>query len=324
MSGKRFGRIDANIVTGYGTFPIGGIIPWTGGYFANSSNGTFTNVLGNTIATANTYLNPLGLYVCDGTAINDSSSPIFNGASRFLPNLTDNRFLMGATTSGSVGGANTLTAHTHTLSNHIVTQPTFNIPAHYHGKGTLNIGTSTGTGNNSVDHTHNWGGNWSTDNSNSVTAPYGDGVGNTYEDAVGYWGVSATTTTTTESNAGIYYNASSSILLSYSETGNVFLNVGGLGGNQTHTHTYRRPAHRHYIQSRASAGMSVDHTHSFTVASTNFAGNVGNTGGSNGDAAFACAAVTASDVDAHSVTGTQNSVESRPVYLSVLYVIRIK
>ena len=94
--------------------PVGAIMPWVPGYFGDGSNGSYTNVLpsANTAAAGNTYLNPLGYYVCNGAALNDSGSPIFNGASRYLPNLTDDRFLMGATTAGGTGGSSTM-AHTH-------------------------------------------------------------------------------------------------------------------------------------------------------------------------------------------------------------------
>lgn len=98
--------------------PNGIIIAWNPGYYTNGANAGYTFALGsaNTVAAANAYLNPLGYYVCDGAALNDSASSIFNGAGRYLPNLTDSRFLMGSTTAGAVGGSNVLTDHTHTHS----------------------------------------------------------------------------------------------------------------------------------------------------------------------------------------------------------------
>jgi len=140
---------------------IGSIIAWAGGYFTNGANGGFTSVLGNTIAAANAYLNPKGWYVCDGAELNLPDSPIFDGAGRYLPNLTDDRFLMGSTVAGGIGGSSTM-AHTHpvtsnvavanhaalalsnhatlVLANHVFTQPTahgivqpgFNGPSHRH------------------------------------------------------------------------------------------------------------------------------------------------------------------------------------------------
>ena len=96
--------------------PRGLISAWSGGYFTDGSNGGYTNILGNTILDANTYLNPLGWWVCDGDEVNESDSPIFNGAGRHLPNLTGDRFLMGSTSAGVRGGSNALTDHTHTTS----------------------------------------------------------------------------------------------------------------------------------------------------------------------------------------------------------------
>jgi hypothetical protein len=95
--------------------PVGAIIAWCGGYFSNTANGSITSVLGNTIAAANSYLNASGWYVCDGSALNDADSPIFNGGGRHLPNLTDSRFIMGSIAAGTVGG-NSSSTHTHTLA----------------------------------------------------------------------------------------------------------------------------------------------------------------------------------------------------------------
>lgn len=92
-----------NSSIGGGFVPVGSIIAFSGGYFTASNNGgTYTDVLGNTIPTVNAFVSPNGFIVCDGTAPNDPLSPIFNAPGRFLPNLTDDRFLQGSTTAGSV------------------------------------------------------------------------------------------------------------------------------------------------------------------------------------------------------------------------------
>jgi hypothetical protein len=115
--------------------PAGVITAWNPGYYANGANGGYTFALGsaNTVAAANAYLNPLGYYVCDGAALNDSLSPIFSGAGRYLPNLTDSRFLMGSTTVGAIGGSSTMD-HTHTGPSHTHTGPshTHSGPSHTH------------------------------------------------------------------------------------------------------------------------------------------------------------------------------------------------
>ena len=66
----------------------------------------------NSVAGANVYLNPLGWYVCDGTAPSIAASAIWNTVGRYLPNLTDDRFIQGSTTAGSTGGESA-NSHTH-------------------------------------------------------------------------------------------------------------------------------------------------------------------------------------------------------------------
>jgi hypothetical protein len=122
--------------------PVGSIIAWSGGYFTASNNGgSYTDVLGNTIANANAYLTPRGYKICDGTSVNDSKSPIFNGVNRFLPNLTDSRFLHGSTTAGSIGGQNSVTLQATNLpsfsfgTNETSNYSAVNVAADGHGHG---------------------------------------------------------------------------------------------------------------------------------------------------------------------------------------------
>jgi len=96
------------------SIPIGSITAWVGGYFANGANGGFVNVLGNDVAAANSYFNGDGWYVCDGSELNLSGSPIYNGTGRYLPQLTDQRFLMGDPWAGQSGGQS-LTSHYHNI-----------------------------------------------------------------------------------------------------------------------------------------------------------------------------------------------------------------
>lgn len=126
--------------------PVGSIVAYVPGYFTNGSNAGFTYqmVSANTVAAVNALLNSSGWYVCDGAALNLPTSPIFNGASRYLPNLTDDRFFMGDTVAGGIGGANSNNiAHTHTTGNFTLT--TSHIPSHTH----------TITVNSGGAHTHN-------------------------------------------------------------------------------------------------------------------------------------------------------------------------
>ena len=89
--------------------PIGFIGAWIAGYFTNEYNGGFTAV---TIALTDSWKE------CDGSALNDPESPIYNAAGRYLPNLTDDRFLMGNTVAGEIGGNNEM-PHYHTGPSHI-------------------------------------------------------------------------------------------------------------------------------------------------------------------------------------------------------------
>lgn len=109
--------------------PVGTIIPVVPGYFTSGANDGYTFQLGtaNTVAALNALYNPYGFYVCNGAALNLATSPIFNGASRYLPNLTDDRFLMGDTAAGAAGGSST---HVHTTGDFTLT--TSHIPSHSH------------------------------------------------------------------------------------------------------------------------------------------------------------------------------------------------
>ena len=185
--------------------PVGCVIPFMGGYFTNGSNGGFTNVLGNSVAAVNGAVSAAGYRVCDGAALNVTASPIFNGTGRYLPNLTDSRFLMGSTSAGGVGGGNTM-AHTHTLVHtHTIahvhgtsahTLSTAQIPHHSHrmadylvaGSGTSGrrapgdsggpAFTNTDGGGSSPSHSHGNTGGSSAANSGSASTTTTSGASN--------------------------------------------------------------------------------------------------------------------------------------------------
>lgn len=98
--------------------PAGMLVAWNPGYYTDAVNGGFALALGsaNDVAGANAYLNPRGWHVCDGAALNDPDSPIWNAAGRHLPNLTDERFIQGSTSAGGIGGSNSMLNHSHTHS----------------------------------------------------------------------------------------------------------------------------------------------------------------------------------------------------------------
>lgn len=145
---------------GGGLLPAGAIVAYNPGYYTDASNGSFTvaGPAGNTVADINSYLNGQGWYVCDGAAVNEAASPIWNAASRHLPNLSDDRFLRGATAAGTTGGSNTTNIdHDHQVTSNVTvnshTLTTAQIPSHTHSinhdHGAAN------TGNQSANHTHN-------------------------------------------------------------------------------------------------------------------------------------------------------------------------
>ena len=163
--------------------PIGTVVPYIGGYFTDSANGGFVAVHGNNAASINARYNILGMYVCDGAELNVPGSAFFDGPGRHLPNLTDDRFIMGSSSAGVFGGLNETThlhefihthgiththgmAHTHTMAHvhwvHDVTLSWNQMPYHahtHHNEVWANVSgssyrTSRSSGNwcNSVGH----------------------------------------------------------------------------------------------------------------------------------------------------------------------------
>jgi hypothetical protein len=116
-SNRSRGLVDNSINNIYcsgdiqGGVPIGSIIAWLPGYFEDGSNGTY-----NAVAISL----PDFWKECDGSEISAIDSPSLGGSGHYLPNLTDDRFLMGnaAGSTGGVGGSNNITAHTATYPNH--------------------------------------------------------------------------------------------------------------------------------------------------------------------------------------------------------------
>ena len=119
-----FNNQRGNVIGGgvAGTVPVGTIVAYNPGYYTNGTNGGFTVVgpTSNTIADVNAFLNLSGWFVCDGDVVSVGSSPIWNGAGRYLPQLNNSRFLMGSTTAGTAAGANTTDiSHTHSVTSNV-------------------------------------------------------------------------------------------------------------------------------------------------------------------------------------------------------------
>ena len=226
---------------GMGAVPVGVILPWISGYFTAGTNTGFTPVLASadTIAAANTYLNPFGYYVCDGSVLNVTGSPIWNAAGRYLPNLTDSRFLMGATAIGATanGGSNVMADHKHANTNLTVASES----SHTHGVGTFTNATEAahthgvGTFGNTAElaHTHNWGSFWSNDSAGSVTSDNGDGSQNTYSDGnagIYDWGSGSYASRGTASDSGNLYHGHSIRASNPGYAGDLPVGLGNGGG----------------------------------------------------------------------------------------------
>ena len=127
--------------------PIGSIVAYLPGYYTAAGNIGFT-LFGpgsNTVAGINAYI-PDNWRVCDGAAPNDAESPVFNSASRFLPDITDNRFIRGVSASGTTGGANNISLNIPQLPshNHSILVAADNTPHNHTGS----------TGVSGAAHTH--------------------------------------------------------------------------------------------------------------------------------------------------------------------------
>jgi hypothetical protein len=147
-----FSQLSHKILSNY---PIGGITALISGYFTNNDNTGFTMptdpsyITSNTINNVNLYLETKGFRVCDGTSYYNIDSPIYNQLGRYLPYLTDNRFLMGSTVLGGSGGWNVLLNHSHNFNFLGVNVSLTSIPVstHYHS---MSISASA----TDVSHSH--------------------------------------------------------------------------------------------------------------------------------------------------------------------------
>ena len=192
-----------------GLVPIGGVVA------------TIPALAGAYSCAATTEADDLGYVKCNGQVINDPTSPL-NGLT--IPNINDDVFLKGHTTSNSAGGSNT---HTHTIDEHNHT-----VPGHY----------------------HYYGSHWSNDNSSWNGSPYGNGSGNMYQDYHGYGGSTHTIKT---HRGGNDYNWNSM----YNPSGTVPIDDSW---HDTGHHWHNINPHRHWIQQRVTHGGSLDGRNTMT------------------------------------------------------------
>ena len=184
-----------------------------------------------TIPQINALLLDFNFVVCDGSEYNNVSSPIFNGAGRYLPNLTNNRFLMGNTTVGSIGGNNYLENHKHTftLSTDALNYVGNINDTHRHGTVGQTFSISfAGDGKHSHSHTFSY--------SDELDDPP------PYPLYVGFW----------KADTGSYFTNYYGIYLS----GHIIRY-----GHGTHSHSF-------YAPTISSSKVYIDHTHALSTAGT--------------------------------------------------------
>ena len=123
--------------SGRGIVPVGAILP------------LMANLTGVTNVTATTTADSNGYVVCGGQTISDATSPM-NG--QVIPNLNNSNFIMGSSTAGSTGGANSITitesqlpSHTHTIDH-----------GHADTFALSNNTVASSTHNHDISHTHMW------------------------------------------------------------------------------------------------------------------------------------------------------------------------
>jgi len=152
------GAFSPNYADVLGSVPVGSVVAWNPGYYLDGVNGTFVNadfLPLNTVAGANSYLNTRGYYVADGSTPGITGSLIWNAAGRHLPNLTDDRFLMGSILAGGAGGSND-SSHTHSVTSNVSasfnkTELNTDQTAHSHGAGSLGAHIMPYTNNISME-----------------------------------------------------------------------------------------------------------------------------------------------------------------------------
>ena len=289
--------------------PIGAITAWVGGYFTNGANGGYTAVLAaNNVAAANAYLQNFGFWVCDGAAVNDAASPIWVGANRYLPKLTDDIFLQGDTIIGGLGGENA-NSHNHNVG----TYATANESAHTHAKGTI------ATANESA-HTHS-NGSYATEGHAHTSFNFvadADGAHNhddgTYSVASHLHTVDPPNTTSSQPS-GLTSEGSGPVS----------------AANQVHTHTVNIAQFNSGSTApdvTGASGTEANHTHTVSGSSDNTIADI--TGTSSAGSAHSHSVTgtsSAGSAHKHTVSGSSanaNDTENRPNFFGCLYIVKVK
>lgn len=279
-----------------GLVPIGSIIPCAPGYFNAVANGGGWVVAGpatNTIADMNVYIGD-AYRVADGTAPNTGESPIFNTAARFMPDLTDGRFLMGNTTAGSVGGQTN------------VTLIEANLPAHAHAMGSHNHSLSGLASNVTLTGTTSFASTAHTHDMRHVHAwatKSGSTVGGTEQLVTN---VAANTNTTLGGDTIVINNDAGG-------TRGLFGAASTGGADDSFTNTDGKWYTSGVISSPSGSGNSAK-----TGGPTTPHASVGISNGAMSGTVANEALGNTGD------TGSGTSFDNRPQFLSIFYIIRIK
>lgn len=244
---------------------------------------TFPNLSGAYTTANTTAADAAGFVLCVGQTISDVTSPM-NGA--VVPAINNSVFLMGSTTAGSTGGNNTTTLTSTQL------------PAHTHGAGTFatSIGVTGGTASltgtttfASSTHTHNFAHDhqWLLTDFTGSNSSYGLTTS------------SASTTSITSANVDFLNR------LSLASTGT---NAAGL--------------------SNFTAGAQNWYT-TGALAAPSGSGSTAVTAAPSATGTVAISSTAASATGSNTVTGTSASTgsgtgyDSRPKYISAVYLMRI-
>lgn len=140
--------VDNTTVSAFSTVPIGSIIAYLPGSFTATDNVGYINI-SQTLTSNWKVCNGRVSGATDDTAtfLTDADSPIFNSAGRYLPNLTDSRFIMGytlPTTGLTMIGGNTNNEYTLTAAN---------LSTHVHTINHTHVWTSSYNGGSASDST---------------------------------------------------------------------------------------------------------------------------------------------------------------------------
>jgi hypothetical protein len=137
-----------------GLVPIGAVIAVSGVFSGPNNTGIFkTAPSANNNISSSGMISQNGFQLCDGAKVNVNANTSF--VNNYVPNLTDDRFLKGSSTSGVVSGVNGANKGDNTISLTVAQLPTHTHTITTNSVSTLPQQTLTVTGTTSTDGWHN-------------------------------------------------------------------------------------------------------------------------------------------------------------------------